>query len=133
MNRILLFVLASAASLGLARLAAADVPDFFPGCAEERGHCTACVRYGYENNETFASYEKCAAEAEAGGLVDACQDRRGGGSKLTVFFCAKDFIAQRDAGRSRGCGGCSTAGGTPSAALAGLVIGALILRRRRRS
>ena len=109
------------------------MPDFFPGCVEERGHCTECVRYGYENNEMSASYDKCADEATAHGLVDACQYRRGCGSKLRVYFCAKEFITQRDAGRSRGCGGCSTAGGTPSAALAGLAIGALALRRRRQS
>jgi hypothetical protein len=131
MKRILLVVLASATSLGLARLAAADVPDFFPGCVEERGHCTECVRYGYEDNNMYASYKKCADEATAHGLVDACQYNRGGGSRISVFFCAKDFIAQRDTGRSQGCGGCSTAGGTPSPARARLAIGALALRRRR--
>lgn len=133
MKRILLVLLASATSLGLARRAAADVPNFFPGCVDEMGHCTVCVRYGYEDNSTSASYKTCTNEATAHGLVEACRDNPGGGSRTSVFFCAKDFIAQRDAGRSRGCGGCSTGGGTPSASLAGLALGVLALCLRRRS
>jgi hypothetical protein len=35
------------------------------------------VRYGYEDNNMYASYKKCADEAAAHGLVDACQYNRG--------------------------------------------------------
>ena len=132
MKRTLLFVLALVTSLGLSRIAAADVPDFsfFPECLEEINHqCPQCVKYGDADNDPHSYYQKCVDDATAKGMVKACH--RNLGAKLIDFYCPKDVIAQRDAARSRGSSGCSMADGTPSAGLMGVAIGALGLRRRR--
>jgi hypothetical protein len=92
-----LLTLVIAAVLALARAAAADVPEFFPACKEERGRCTECVLP--MSSARYPSYEACRDAVADAGLVETCQYTKQGA--IRTFYCSPEHRARKQA--SSGC------------------------------
>ena len=117
-------------TLSLARVARADVPGPKETCDVEGRGCTSCWKpYGASpDGGDPSAFSTCSADAEAKGLVDACQDNSGAGDNH--YFCPKGVSVEK-----KTAGGCSIRPGACSDATAGflaaLCLASLVRRRRK--